>query len=116
MPAEESGQQKVHATVPIEAYARFRRAFPKHGSVQWAMRFVLEILPDMIDRDSAYKEVFAAELDKMFAADKESRNATRYLLDDDRQLGIFPTVVTPAPVPVPLNFDDITDYEYEEPA
>ncbi len=110
MPAEESGQQKVHATVPLETYRRFRRAFPKHGSVQWAMRFALEVLPDLIDRDEAYKEVFAAQMDQMFAADKQTRAATKYLSTDDRQLGIFPT-----PIVQPRTADDdgLSDFEDE---
>jgi hypothetical protein len=111
MPAEESGQQKVNATVPTEAFKRFRKYFPKHGSIQWAIRFAIEVLPDMIDRDEAYKEVFAAELDKMFAADRESRNATKYLSTDERQLGIFPTAITP---PASADDDDgLYDFEDE---
>ena len=111
MPAEESGQHKVHATVPVPTFARFRRTFPKHGAVQWAIRMALEVLPTMVDRDEAYKEIFAAEMEKMFADDKRSRSATKYLSDDDRQLGIFPTPLA-MPLATPIEHD--SNYEDDD--
>lgn len=89
MSADEQNQQRVHATVPLAVYRRFRAAFPDRGAIQWAMRMTMEALPEMLDRDEAYKRVFMEQMRTMFEADRVAQSAERTETFDLRQLDLL---------------------------
>ncbi len=90
MPVDENDQQRVHGTVPKEVYRRFRNQFPQHGSIQWAIRLAMEILPKLPDKDEAYKRIFQNEMEQMYADDKLLRETENRLpMPDPRQLDLL---------------------------
>jgi hypothetical protein len=88
-------QERVHAMVPKQVKENFARAFPYQGAYQYAIRLILEVMPAMIDRDAAYREILLEEMRKMYADDVASREQRARPLVDMRQLDI--------PFAAPLN-------------
>ncbi len=101
MSADTDDQQRVHATVPVPVYRKFRAAIPDRGAIQWAMRLVMEVLPEMIDRDEAFKRVFHAEMRRMFEEDRLAQESTSTERFDPRQLGLLDGIES-----VPIDSED----------
>jgi len=70
MPEETEAQSRVHATIPTELYRRFRAKFPHQGAIQYAIRLMFEALPEITDRDEAYRAIFIEEMMAMYANDR----------------------------------------------
>jgi len=103
MPEDADAQSRVHATIPKEIYNRFRTKFPHNGMIQYAIRLIIEMLPEMADRDEAYKEIAIVHMQSMFAADRAKWEA-------DKRPRITPVDArSPLDAPESSSLDDADD-------
>ena len=77
MPEDVEGQERVHATIPKEIKRRFTSTFPHNGMIQYAIRLIIEVLPEMARRDEVYKEIAIKHMQDMFAADRAKWEADK---------------------------------------
>jgi hypothetical protein len=101
MPEQASQQEKVHGLVPKQVKDRFLATFPWSGAQQWAIRLAFEVLPEIVDRDAAFAEIFLNEMRMMYENDRANW-VPKPMTVDRRQLDI--------PLPSQLSDENTASY------